>query len=186
MNPETDVFLHDLFAHCIGPEKMFITLTAIHPSGVQPTPSRHIPLGNRRAIEDAWRYLLVVNERGWGAYLGIGTRRGNLGRWSRGGKSDLAVLPAVFADLDQPDDALWRLTFFDLPPSCVVHSGHGYHAYWFLETPTTDFATADRIIRGLADHLEGDKALSVAQSMRLVGTINTKPGRDSTVCQLVS
>jgi hypothetical protein len=186
MNPETDIFLHDLFVRCTGPEKMFITLTAIHPDGRHPTPSRHVPLGNRRALEDAWQHLLVANQRGWGAYLGIGTRQHGLGRWSRGGKSDLVALPAVFADLDEPDSALWRLTFFDLPPSCVARSGHGYHAYWFLETPTTDFVTADLIIRGLADHLHGDSALSVAQSMRLVGTVNTKPGRENQVCEVLS
>src|SRR5262249_55634808 len=61
-----------------------------------------------------------------------------------------------------------------------------YHAYWFLETPTTDFALADRAIRGLAQHLNGDPALTVAQSMRLPGTINTKAGRDRALCTFFS
>jgi hypothetical protein len=63
MNPETDIFLHDLFARCLGSEKMFITLTAIHPDGIYPTPSRHIPLGDRPALEDAWR-LCQESEHG--------------------------------------------------------------------------------------------------------------------------
>jgi len=46
--------------------------------------------------------------------------------------------------------------------------------------------TADRAIRGLAQHLGGDEALTVAQSMRLPGTLNTKPGRDEACCTIVS
>lgn len=121
-----------------------------------------------------------------GAYLAIVPRLRNLGRWSRGGKGDLAYLPALFVDVDQPDEALIRLGWFDLPASCILQSGRGYHAYRFLETPTTDFVPADRAIRGLAQHLNGDEALTVAQSMRLPGSINTKMGRHDALCTFFS
>jgi hypothetical protein len=55
-----------------------------------------------------------------------------------------------------------------------------------LETPTTDFPRADRAIRGLAQHLNGDEALTVAQSMRLPGTRNTKQGREDALCRVVA
>ncbi len=185
MNAETEMFLHDLYARCAGLEQAAcLTLTAIHPDGDRPTPSRHVPLGNLGALDRAVRRLAEANTRSWGAYFGVALRKAGLGRWARGGKGDLVALPALFADLDDPDSAPLRLSSFDLPASCVVSSGHGYHAYWFLETPTTDFVAADRAIRGLANHLGGDPAVSMAHSMRLPGTLNTKPGRGNARCAI--
>lgn len=187
MNAETETFIQTLFSRCMATSVVsYITLSAIHPDGDRPTPSRHVPLGKVPPMQRAVHRLIDANERGWGAYVGVAARRRSLGRWARGGKRDLAVLPAVFVDMDNPDDALLRLGWFDLPASMILHSGHGFHAYWLLETPTTDFATADRVIHGLAQHLGGDEVLSVAQSMRLAGTINTKPGRENTLCSFVS
>jgi RepB DNA-primase from phage plasmid len=80
---------------------------------------------------------------------------------------------------------LFSLLRFDLPPSCIVHSGHGYHLYWYLDTPTRDFAQADNVLRALALQFKGDEKMTVAQSMRLPGTWNTKPGRESVLCSLV-
>lgn len=186
MNADTATFMRDLFGRCpVAVPPAFLTLTAIHPDGDCPTPSRHVPLGDRALLEQVVAQLLIANQRGWGAYLGIAPRHRDLGRWSRGGKQDLAYLPALFVDIDQPDEALIRLGWFDLPASCILHSGRGYHAYWFLESPTTDFGLADRAIRGLAQHLNGDEALTVAQSMRQPGTINTKPGRTPVRCTIV-
>ncbi len=184
MNEDTINFLHDLFARC--QTRAFLTFSAIHPDGDRPTPSRHVQLGDEAALHGVLAHLAMANRAGWGAYFGVATRQHDLGRWSRGGKSELTELTALFVDIDQPENALPRLGWFDLPASCILHSGQGYHAYWFLETPTTDFAAADKAIRGLAQHLGGDEALSVAQSMRLPGTINTKRGRNFALCHFVS
>ncbi|HVO44592.1 MAG TPA: DNA-primase RepB domain-containing protein [Aggregatilineales bacterium] len=186
MHVETERFLQALFDNCQPhAEGTCLTLTAIHPDGVHPTPSCHVPLGNRAALERALDRLLVANRHGWGGYVGIAARRGGLGRWTRGGKEDLVALPALFVDMDDPGCALWHLTFFDLAPSIIVQSGRGYHAYWLFKTPTRDFHLADRALKGLAQALGGDGVLSVAQSMRLPGTVNTKPGREGILCSLV-
>ena len=185
MNTETIIFIHDLFARC-ATEPKFLTLSAIHPDGDRPTPSRHVQLGDTFALDRAMARLRKANEQGWGAYVGIAPRKRDLGRWARGSKSDLACLPALFVDIDQPDDALIRLGWFDLPASCIVHSGRGYHAYWFLDSPTTDFVQADKLLHGLAQRLNGDEILSVAQSMRLPGTVNTKMGRENAMSHLES
>ncbi len=185
VNAETEMFLRDMYGRCAGLEQpAYLTLTAIHPDGDRPTPSRHVPLGNPWALDRALGRLTEANAQSWGAYFGVALRKAGLGRWARGGKGDLVTLPALFADLDDPDSAPLRLGWFDLPASCVVHSGHGYHVYWFLEPPTTDFAAADRAIRGLAHHLGGDPAVSIAHSMRLPGTLNTKPGRGNVRCAI--
>lgn len=186
MYPETEGFIQQLFARCPAAQPAFLTLTAIHPDGDRPTPSRHVALGDAAGLAREIARLMAANGRGWGAYIGVAPRSGSLGRWSRGGKHDLACLPALFVDIDDPDAALMRLGWFDLPATCILHSGRGYHAYWLLETPTTDFPRADRAIRGLAQHLSGDEALTIAQSMRLPGTRNTKAGRDEALCHLVA
>jgi len=186
MHPETETFLQALFARCDrSAENAYITLTAIHPRGDLPTPSHHIPLGKPDLLANHLERLQRANEMGWGAYVGVATRRSGLGRWSRGGKAELIELPALFTDIDDPGPALWNVTFFPIRPSILVHSGRGYHAYWLLDTPTTDFQQADLILKGLAERLGGDSVLSVAQSMRLPGTINNKAGRENALCHLV-
>ncbi len=185
MHPNTSSFISSLFERCKTGEG-FVTLTAIHPEGTHPTPSRHIPIHDEKAMERAIKRLSAANERGWGAYIGIAPRQKDLGRWSRGGRGDLVTLPALYVDIDDPDDLLlFRLLRFEMPPSCVVHSGHGYHLYWYLETPTRDFAQADKVLRALAHQFKGDEKMTVAQSMRLVGTWNHKLDRESVLCSLV-
>jgi hypothetical protein len=185
MHPETQQFIDSLFAPFLQDNQLaFLTFTAIHPDGSHPTPSRHVPIGNAQMLERAVERLHSANKQGWGAYLGIAPRVRDLGRWSRGTRRDLVALPAVFIDVDSPHDLAFRLMRFDLPPSCVVSSGKGYHVYWFLKTPARDFAAADDLLRRLAHHFGSDEKMTVAQSMRLPGTSNTKPDRQDALCQI--
>lgn len=159
-----------------------LTLTAIHPSGSYPTPSRHIPLSNKSALQRALTDLHHANNRGWGAYYAVGIRRTGLGRWRRGGIHDVITLPALYVDIDDHQADLHMPS--GIPePSCIVNSGGGYHLYWKLKTPTADLKRAGDSLRALAHHLGGDR-LSVAQSLRLPNTINTKPERDIR-CQVI-
>lgn len=186
MYAETETFLQALFERCDRlVEGAFVTLTAIHPRGDLPTPSHHLPLGKPDLLLKHLTCLQQANEQGWGAYIGIATRRSGLGRWSRSGKADLFELPALFVDMDDPGPALWNVTFFPIPPSILVSSGRGYHAYWLLDTPTSDFHQTDLILKGLAECLGGDPVLTVANSMRLPGTINNKSGRENALCHIV-
>ena len=73
MNTETIIFMHDLFARCPA-EPVFLTLTAIHPDGDRPTPSRHVRLGDTFALDRAMVRLRKANEQGWGAYIGVAPR----------------------------------------------------------------------------------------------------------------
>jgi hypothetical protein len=185
MHADTLLFLDHLFNRCQTVPDSAMTLTAIHPDGHQRTPSRHIPFGDLDAIHNALEALAVANSQGWGAYVAVGLRRPGLTRWQRGGLSDVVVLPALFADIDDESDVVQeRLMTSSLIPSLLVHSGGGYHAYWMLNEPTTDLALAVRILEGLATYYGGD-SLSPATSLRLPGTHNTKPGRDGALCHLV-
>jgi hypothetical protein len=186
MHPDTLAFLNVLYERCGSVRSSArLTFTVIHPTSQQPTPSRHIPLDNRAALLDTLQRLSDTNQMGWGAYFAVGLRQPGLGRWKRGGATEVVALPAFYADIDDSTDAaLIKLRGARLPPSVIVHSGGGYHAYWLLEEPTTDVNTARQVLQGLARTFGGD-GLSPAQSLRLPGTINTKPERGRALCHLV-
>jgi hypothetical protein len=178
-------FFDALFARCDDYRETCLTFTAIHPDGKHSTPSRHIRLDDDTALHDAFARLDTANALGWGAYFAVGLRRPSLTRWKRGGAADVVALPALFVDVDDPSaETLARLQGSDPRPSCIVMSGGGYHAYWWLDEATTDLHTARLLLHGLAARSGGDK-LSIAQSLRVVGSVNTKPSRGNTLCRLV-
>jgi RepB DNA-primase from phage plasmid len=184
MHADTLLFLDRLFNRCKDVPAA-ITLTAIHPDGRHRTPSRHIPVRQSEPMDKALDALDAANVQGWGAYVALGLRHPGLTRWQRGGLSDVVVLPALFVDIDNDSEVVQqRLMTSSLTPSLLVHSGGGYHAYWFLNEPTPDLDFADRILEGLATYFGGDR-LSPAASLRLPGTHNTKPGRNGVLCHLV-
>jgi hypothetical protein len=179
------MFFAALFGQCVPYSEACITLTAIHPDGQHPHPSCHIRIGDENALRCALLDLDDANRQGWGAFVAIGLRRPGLSRWQRGCAEDVIALPAVYVDIDDPSvDTLTRLRQFNPRPSCVVLSGGGYHAYWWLQEPTRELDKTRRILHALAGIFSGDR-MSIAQSLRLVGSINTKPSRNGAACQIV-
>lgn len=136
-------------------------------------------------MQYALQRLLDANQLGWGAFVAIGLRRRGLTRYRRGSERDLLALPAVFVDLDDTtSESLTRLRNLRPAPSCITFTGGGYHAYWWLDEPLSDMGLARGILRGLQRVAKSDP-LSPVQSLRLVGTLNTKPGRDNALCRIV-
>jgi hypothetical protein len=163
-----------------------LTLTAIHPDRNRPSPSRHVPLGAVAVLEDAVTRLLHTNTQyGYGAYVGIATRRPGLTRWQRGGAADLIALPVLWVDIDREVGEAWSaLRRVLVSPSLVVLSGAGVHAYWLLRYPIpVPIHHANCLLHTLAQRVGGD-TLTVAHCMRLPGSRNTKPGRGNAMCQL--
>lgn len=178
-------FFAALLARCTTYDQSCLTLTAIHPDGKHATPSRHVRLDDAVALQNALARLDAANALGWGAYFAVGLRQPSLTRWKRGGAAEVVALPALFVDVDDASsEALARLQCAQLKPSCIVSSGGGFHAYWWLDEPTTDVETARRLLRGLATVMHGD-ALSVAQSLRVPSTLNTKPQRHRALCHVI-
>lgn len=110
-------------------------------------------------------------------------------------------LPALFMDIDtsasqskadksvpaSPEQAVELLQRLKTPPSAIVHSGHGIHAYWRLLEPVlvnadnlesiknTLRAFADNIARALGDFTGIDTSASEpARVLRVPGTSNHK------------
>ena len=177
---ESVQFLTTLTARANG----YLTLTALPPDRATAAPSRHVPLSDPDALQQAVEALHHANQRGWGGVFSVATRAHDRGRWRRGGLSDLHQLPALFVDLDHPPhEALPRLRDHPLPPSAIVLSGGGVHAYWWLTTPTSDWDTAQSLLNQLAHTLQGDRT-HPAGAMRLPGTRNNKPIRHGAQCAL--
>lgn len=175
-------FFNALFARCRSDCNTHLTFTAIHPDGNHNTPSRHVPVHDTAARQDALLRLDQANDLGWGAYFAVGLRRSGLIRWQRGGVADVVALPALFVDVDDlSPEALAKLKSASPSASCIVASGGGYHAYWWLESPTTDLRHARLLLHGLAAAYGGD-CLSIAQSLRVPYTRNTKPLRGNALC----
>ena len=180
-------FLQKLLANtALYQDTTCLTLTAIHPDGKHRTPSQHIPLNQPYMLDEALHRLLQANQMGWGAYVAIGLRRKGLTRYRRGGLSDIVALPALFVDVDNPSPLTLQLLQSMQPePSCITFTGGGYHAYWWLNKPLTDMVLARHLIRGLAQ-LTGGDMLSPAQSLRLVGSHNTKLERNNALCHAIA
>lgn len=178
-------FFDALLACCTVYHQSTLTLTAIHPDSKHPTPSCHIRLDEPMSLHNALSRLDKANALGWGAYFAVGLRRPGLTRWQRGGTADVVALPALFVDVDDASaKTLERLRCTEPAPSCIVASGGGYHGYWWLNEPTTDLVTARQLLRGLATRLQGDP-LSIAQSLRVPFTINSKPARENAPCRVI-
>lgn len=116
-------------------------------------------------------------------YFGVATRRdgtgGDLAHCEQVGALHLDVdchgdLPAIAA-------AEARLAAFVIPPSIVLRSGGGLHAYWLLREPADVQPEAARlrmVLRQLATALDGDLAAAeCARVLRVPGTFNHKYGR---------
>jgi hypothetical protein len=121
---------------------------------------------------------LAQSDQGWDAYYGV------LPRLDRAGDAEhIASLTSVlWADLDaktigSKQKALMTLVQADIPPSVVVDSGHGYHAYWKLLYPIV-WDEAHAIMVGIARTLRGDHVYDPARILRIPGTMNWKDPSD--------
>lgn len=124
--------------------------------------------------QDASDLAIKRSDEGWDAYYGV------LPRLDRKGdaKHITPVTRVLWADLDAKTigskrQALQALVRYKLPPSVVVDSGHGYHAYWKLDA-AIGFDKAKLAMVGIAKQLKGDHVYDQARILRIPGTTNWK------------
>ena len=109
----------------------------------------------------------------------------------KGNAASAALLPALWIDIDGPEEHrqrdLERAASLSIRrPRSSSASGGGWHSYWLLDEPLLlneeNKQKIGRMMQGLFGALGGDEGYvkSVASVMRLPGSINTKPDRDST------
>lgn len=138
-------------------------------------------------IGPSWRGELetvdvgMAKDAGYGVYFcpnEMGQGRNAAGH--RRFRENVERRTCLFVDLDDgtKDEQLARLRGYHLPPSAVVESGRGYHAYWFLaEDPgpeAWDLKEA-RLIRDLG----GDPAAKdPSRLLRVPGSWHSKDGSE--------
>jgi hypothetical protein len=181
-------FFSHLYAHT-NPD-LWLELRCIDPTGTQKPRVLWSPLKNTiKALREA----ATLNKAGYGIYFAPCPRT-----TQRGSAESAALLPALWVDLDcdgeavQRRQALEKLHAFPIPPTAIIDSGGGWHAYWLLATPLPLDEPAQRqraedYLRGLFQALGADPQYvkSVASIMRLPNSVNTKPERDGSVTRFV-
>jgi len=164
----------------------YFEVRCIHPDKTKTTQSRFYRL--TEDLLQQWPAIEKLNAEGRIISLGVGRRKFNGGKK----KDDVLQVHTVWADLDGVDFdaanwekgkelALQSLQQFGekMPLSCLVDSGHGYHAYWFLKEPVVlnspaDVQAVEAVNAALADTLHGDNVSDVSRVLRLPFTINFK------------
>jgi P4 family phage/plasmid primase-like protien len=141
-------------------------------------------------------FMSKYDRKGRALFFSVGTLKDSAKERSKENVAEISMLHAD-VDLKDIDDSradverkLKNLTNSDgrpFPPSIMVNSGHGIHAYWLLKEsldPHVDDNQADieLDLHTLADLVGGDsKVCEIARLMRLPGSHNTKFGEWSQV-----
>jgi hypothetical protein len=127
----------------------------------------------------------VAANPGLNHYYGVATRKST----ANGTLENCSTLTALFADVDLKREEhpagvtveeFWKLIQnFPHPPSAIIWSGHGWHAYWFLRDrlilDADGKAIGKRILQTLCKAVQGDPASAeCARVLRLPGTFNCK------------
>jgi hypothetical protein len=145
--------------------------------------------GDLRALrkpEDPWTERVHLDDIGKAAdillrwnetrcvYFGVCPRK-SADQEARRGKG-VACVPGFWTDIDSDTpDILQRLRTFAKPPDHIVHSGHGFHAYWRFDTPVDPTPALKHQLKVLARVLGGDPACAeFARVMRVPFPWNRK------------
>ena len=190
-------------------EQAEIFLRALFPDGAGFVELRAFPRGKRGAVVQRWHWredaaALLADAAplvpGHDVYVGVAMRRER----GAGGKDGVVSTAVLWADLDvgasadghkipgkhaTKEAALATLGGLAVPPTLVVDSGGGYHAYWELAEPLPlgtpgEQDVAEAALRRLCAAVDGDdKVCEVARILRLPGSRNQKtdPARPVTV-----
>ena len=110
-------------------------------------------------------------------YVGVAPRRG-----SDGTREGVRRVGALWADLDAKGEhtvgsRLRQLEALTRPPSILVLTGRGCHAYWLLSRPADgleQLKRAEGVMRRLGQGLGGDPVWDRARILRVPGTFNYK------------
>lgn len=184
-----------------------IEMTYLIPDGLNKWPRTVIqwaalPLGE---INPDLPNVMEKNAQGYGCYIGVAVRgrkyepeqriSDKTGRpylhYQRGKAIDATYITALWVDIDEPGEAGYTRAIGALvPPSIVVATGGGYHAYWLLTEPLPiDDYNRDKVkqtLKGMAIAAGSDpKVAELARILRLPGTVNTKPSRNGARCEVL-
>jgi putative DNA primase/helicase len=169
-------FLRKVFAHSSEHPVYVCSFT----NDRQPNKEHHIIT---RTPDEITAFAERYDVPGRGTFFGVNTIR--FGENKRC-KSTIAEITCLHADIDfknvkeAPEVILAKLRQLCMPPSSVVHSGHGFHCLWLLKESVDGQEyrdEAEEMLRKVANVVAGDPQVAeVSRVLRLPGTTNSKNG----------
>jgi hypothetical protein len=168
----TREFLAARFA-ALGPGET-IEIRPIHA-----TSGRHHPRAFARTVDEALTAIAAIPE-GFEVYYGVNPRTGRDGT-----KEGVAWLTCLYADADDkhfgndPQASYDAIMAFELIPTGIVRSGHGWQPYWelteWLENTPANRDRIESMQRRLYLRLGGlDSVQDISRILRVPGTQNWK------------
>lgn len=117
----------------------------------------------------------ALGKRNWNVFFGVAPRKA---RSTRGRKDDITSVASLWIDLDRKGRTRLstlkkRLDLFPLPPSYVISTGGGLHAYWRLEK-RVEPERAEEALKALQEFFKSDHVTDCTRVLRLPGTLNHK------------
>ena len=97
----------------------------------------------------------------------------------RGSFDEVSGVVCAWADLDLKDfdndvgRAVYALDLFPVSPTCVVNSGHGFHAYWYYDSAVS-LSRGREISAALQRIVKSDPVSDPERLLRVPGTLNLK------------
>jgi hypothetical protein len=137
------------------------------------------------SLDKATTFAAQRNAERCNVYVGVALRDPDTPPFGRASDADHYATTAVGGDLDTAEASAGAVTGTKhLPPSFIVQTGQHPHTrlqpFWLLTEAITDREQHRALFGGIADTLQGDRAVTnPGRVMRLAGTIAwpTKPGR---------
>lgn len=189
---DTRAFLNHLFTGLGG----YLELTFIAPKGRDLTPSIFTESYKIGADRIDFDHVAELNQRGYGCYFGATSKRNPPDPGKRASEDDALWLTALWTEVDMKAgnygslaDIKRAMNSMTIPPTTIVFSGGGLHAYWKIAPVLITRANSFEIkqtLQGLSKAIKGDSVWDLARVMRLPGTINTKSDRGGALCQVSS
>ena len=168
-----------------------------------------------RSLEYIPSMLLTQSQALTPSYFNLGYRARDLGRYKRGGISEVVGIPALWLDIDlslgvhaetklpgsvEDVQMLLEEALPGRPPNLLVYSGGGLHAYWMFATPwffTTEAnrqqarlqlrALHARVQQAAARHgWRLDNVSDLARMLRVPGTYNAKDQANPKLVEIIS
>lgn len=174
MSSTTERYLEFIAAHM--PHDAVLGISTIDANGVYTTWYK------RSQLHDAAEYIDQIDKRAH-VYARI-TPLAKPPSVGRGKESASLGTSVLWLDVDEyrdPAQAAAALEALPQPPSMIVNSGTGLHAYWMLDTFYTDLAAIKARTKGLQQQLNtntpnkpADSCFDLARIMRVPGTYNLK------------
>lgn len=156
-------------------------LSALHGDCEGLVEFRSFPSANRiitKNFNDLGRF--IQDQSAENLHVGVATRKDA----SNGKLENCQHLGAVFIDIDfkdvPEDEYREKINFCSLPPSMIIHSGHGLHVYWLLKEAldlqnAEDLKMARHLLLHLAKYFRADlNSAEPARVLRLPDTLNHK------------